>query len=137
MSSAKRGGDWYDVARLALAPPSAREPVVDVLLAPRLGAASRPVARASAHTPVLARAVAVGAMKLARCRSCDAPIVWTRTERGKNMPVDADPTVAPRGFRLEEHGDDVLAKFVAKPDQGERVHVAHWSTCPYADAHRL
>lgn len=26
----------------------------------------------------------------ARCRSCQALIVWTRTPHGKRMPVDAD-----------------------------------------------
>lgn len=25
------------------------------------------------------------------CRSCGAPIIWTITERGKRMPVDAEP----------------------------------------------
>ena len=28
----------------------------------------------------------------ARCRSCEAPIWWVKTERGKNMPVNADGT---------------------------------------------
>lgn len=77
-------------------------------------------------------------MKLARCRSCDAPIVWTITAKGKSMPVDADPIIASRGFRLSAHdGDEVVASFTAAPDAGEKLHIAHWATCPYADAHRV
>lgn len=76
-------------------------------------------------------------MKLSRCRSCDAPIVWTITTKGKSMPVDADPVIANRGFRLDAHdGDEVRALFTAGPDAGEKLYVAHWSTCPTADQHR-
>lgn len=75
-------------------------------------------------------------MKLGHCGSCAAPIIWTRTERGKNMPVDADPVIATRGFRLEEEGAVVLAKFTARPELHEKLYVAHWATCPDADQHR-
>jgi len=27
-----------------------------------------------------------------KCRTCEAPIIWAVTERGKPMPVDAEPT---------------------------------------------
>jgi hypothetical protein len=29
--------------------------------------------------------------KLSTCRTCRAPIIWVRTERGKKMPLDAKP----------------------------------------------
>lgn len=77
-------------------------------------------------------------LKLAHCKSCGAPIVWTVTSKGKSMPVDADPVRATRGFRLEEHdGEEVAAVFTAEPDPGERLYVSHFSSCPNADQHRL
>ena len=77
-------------------------------------------------------------MKLAYCRSCEWPIIWVVTEKGKNMPVDADPVSAPRGFRLEEQDDGraPLAKFVSQPEPGERLYESHFSTCPHAAQHR-
>lgn len=77
-------------------------------------------------------------MKLAYCRSCDWPIVWVITEKGKNMPVDADPVSAPRGFRLDDQGDETAprAQFIARPDPNERLYVSHFSTCPNAAQHR-
>jgi len=83
---------------------------------------------------------------LAYCRSCEWPIIWTETTNGKRMPVDADPVVTARGFRLEGHGgrdldecDDhetPIARFVTAPAAGEKLYVSHFSTCPDADQHR-
>jgi len=78
-------------------------------------------------------------MKLAHCRSCHAPIVWTVTANGKRMPVDADPLIASRGFRLDEEDpaqDDIVATFTASPGVGERLYISHFSTCPDAARHR-
>jgi hypothetical protein len=72
-------------------------------------------------------------VKLSRCRSCDAPIVWTITTKGKSMPVDADPIRAARGFRLAEHdGDEVVATFTAAPDAGEKLYQSHFAACEQA-----
>lgn len=76
-------------------------------------------------------------MKLSHCRSCAAPIVWTVTTNGKRMPVDADPIVAPRGFRLEElDGETITAAFTGVPDPQERLYQSHFATCPNSDQHR-
>lgn len=77
-------------------------------------------------------------MKLDHCRSCAAPMIWSVTTNGKRMPVDADPIVVNRGFRLDEEveGDTPLARFTAAPHAGERLYVSHFSTCPNADQHR-
>ena len=77
-------------------------------------------------------------MKLAACRSCDAPIIWTVTTNGKRMPVDADPIVAARGFRLDDEveGEAPLAIFTQTPAADERLFVSHFSTCPNAAQHR-
>jgi hypothetical protein len=57
-------------------------------------------------------------MKGAKCRSCNAAIVWLKTSTGKNMPVDA-ATVLPTDQTFE-------------PPR----HVSHFATCPEADKHR-
>jgi hypothetical protein len=49
--------------------------------------------------------------RIVRCRSCNAMIIWFKTARGKNMPVDAD-TVKPEDEEFD-------------PPR----HVVHWSTC--------
>jgi hypothetical protein len=56
--------------------------------------------------------------RIKRCRSCNAKIIWFKTEAGNNMPVDAD-TVEP--------DDDELDL--------ER-HKSHFATCPNANQHR-
>jgi len=56
--------------------------------------------------------------KISKCRSCQAYIVWLKTERGANIPVDADSV---------SEGDDLF---------DQKVHVSHFSTCPDADQHR-
>jgi hypothetical protein len=60
------------------------------------------------------------------------------------MPVDAEPLMVARGFRLQEtvlHGGEgsgysVLATFTADPVPDERLWVSHFSTCPQAMHHR-
>ena len=77
-------------------------------------------------------------MRLAYCRSCEWPIIWVITEKGKNMPVDADPVIAPRGFRLEDQGEGVPPRAVwcARPEPDEKVYGSHFSSCPNAAQHR-
>jgi hypothetical protein len=87
-------------------------------------------------------------VKLSHCRSCGEPIIWTITTNGKRMPVDADPVVAPRGFRIDETqldsaqmgfndddlkpGKDVLALFTGEPYPGELLYISHFQSCPQA-----
>lgn len=56
----------------------------------------------------------------ARCRSCDALIVWFRTAAGKRMPVNAETTKPTDA----EHQLDLSR------------HVSHFSTCPDATKFR-
>lgn len=53
-----------------------------------------------------------------KCRSCQASIVWMKTARGANMPVDADSV---------DEGDDLF---------DHTRHVSHFATCPNAAQHR-
>ena len=64
------------------------------------------------------RALAAHEMRIARCRSCNAKIIWFKTAAGKNMPVDAD-TVEPEDRSLD------LTR-----------HQSHFASCPNADKHR-
>lgn len=58
------------------------------------------------------------ALKPSACRSCGAQIVWLKTSKGSNMPVDVV------GVKPEET--------IFEPQR----HVSHFATCPNAAAHR-
>lgn len=71
---------------------------------------------------------------LARCRSCNAPIVWGLTSTGKRMPADAEPVVG--GNTVLTAGADGPEFLVVKEaerlrrlDQGDKLHVSHFTTC--------
>jgi hypothetical protein len=74
----------------------------------------------------------------AACRSCGAAVIWTETERGKRMPVDAEPVhddgIAGTTFVLRAEHEPPLAVAAwpaAFPD--EPHYVSHFATCPDAD----
>lgn len=70
--------------------------------------------------------------EVADCRSCGAEIIWTVTERGKRMPVDAEPR--PDGnIRLEQStaGAPLTAVYSrASLLSMEERHTSHFATCP-------
>lgn len=85
----------------------------------------------------------------ARCRSCQAPIVWAKTLTGANMPVD--PVPDPGGNMIlaaidpsdPEGGYAVImvsGLTDAARDAADRVgvlfHQSHFATCPQAAQHR-
>lgn len=61
-------------------------------------------------------------MAESKCRSCDARIVWLKTQKGKNMPVDwtEDAQVDADAGRVFDFNE----------------HISHFKTCPDADQHR-
>lgn len=72
------------------------------------------------------------------CRSCGAAIIWSETEKGKRMPVDAKPSptgnfelrtdgpfTRPNGTRIE--AGVPLAVF--DPDAHEKRYDSHFTTC--------
>ena len=72
--------------------------------------------------------------ELKRCRSCDAPIIWARTAKGKSIPLDASPT---------SEGNIVLAVFnvahvlrSGESAAGRPTYTSHFATCPNAAEHR-
>lgn len=56
--------------------------------------------------------------RIKRCSSCRAPIVWFKTAKGNNMPVNAE-TVSPIDVVLD------LPR-----------HISHFATCPNSKKHR-
>lgn len=81
----------------------------------------------------------------ARCRSCNAPVIWTVAKTGRRMPVDAEPA---------EGGTVALIRYPTEPDrppgaivlggvmladaieQEQQLHKSHFATCPNASKHR-
>ncbi|MBI1926937.1 hypothetical protein HYR99_22170 [Candidatus Poribacteria bacterium] len=56
---------------------------------------------------------------MATCKACNAEIKWIRTEKGKQMPVDAKPITV-----ITELGKTI------------RAYVPHWASCPGAETFR-
>lgn len=78
----------------------------------------------------------------ARCSTCGAEIVWCRTERGKAMPVDADP-VPDGNIEIDLLDSGPRARVLpAEPllvcieVRHEPRYVSHFVTCPQAAQHR-
>lgn len=66
----------------------------------------------------------------ATCSSCGRNILWTVTEAGKRMPVDAEP--AGKVTVLVKNPDDA-----GTPISKSRDHyVSHFATCAHAASHR-
>jgi len=68
----------------------------------------------------------------ARCKSCDAEIIWAVTEAGNRIPIDAEPIERPPNqFLLVEIDNEVVAHRAVEP-----LYITHFATCPHADEHR-
>ena len=84
--------------------------------------------------------------KTARCRSCNAAIIWTVTEGGKKMPVDETTDRNGRFWIAFEGFDDPIAyydkdgriadEFRRGVTHLEGPYVSHFATCPNATTHR-
>jgi hypothetical protein len=71
------------------------------------------------------------------CPSCNAPIVWTKTDRGARHPVEVEPS--PTGnLRLSIVDGEVHSHKVAdKLAFGHAdLHLSHFVLCPQAASHR-
>lgn len=76
-----------------------------------------------------------------RCESCQASIVWARTQRGERMPVDADPSPAGNVVVTGEGRErraGVLTKGQAAGARaaGQELFLSHFASCPMASDHR-
>ena len=76
---------------------------------------------------------------MSECRSCRAPIIWAMTERGKRMPLDADPYTGPDPaglfvFRFDGDGRPYVLAVTpeAAAALGDAVYRSHFASCPDA-----
>jgi hypothetical protein len=76
----------------------------------------------------------VSEQRVSECRSCGAAIIWTKTQKGKNMPVDAEPSSA-GNYALQEDAPAPLAVRLANDAAATYTgpkHQSHFETCPDA-----
>jgi hypothetical protein len=72
-----------------------------------------------------------------RCRSCNAPIRWAETEKGRRIPIDAQP-VEDGNIVLQDRGKfrPPLAIVHFIPPQDVTVYKSHFATCKQANRWR-
>ena len=68
------------------------------------------------------------------CRSCGAKIIWVKTEKGKDMPIDAEPV--PDGNIVMSTGKAHVVKKDETFLTGTKFYKSHFATCPHAAQHR-
>lgn len=78
---------------------------------------------------------------MSRCQSCRTPIVWARTQAGKNMPLEPVGQERPglRKGRFElENGQAIPIPHVGDqaPVFETPLFVSHFASCPNAAHHR-
>lgn len=88
-------------------------------------------------------------MKLAACRTCNAPIIWAITvPGGKRMPLDA-AALTTAGLQADTRGAFALLQATDAPlaigldalpsntlELEPTLRRSHFATCPNADEHR-
>lgn len=79
--------------------------------------------------------------KQSACRSCGAAIYWTKTAKGKAMPVDVKPDKQGRlvlystDSGIQSRHEDDAPKYAVRSCQ-DRRYISHFATCPDAKEHR-
>lgn len=75
---------------------------------------------------------------MSACRSCDARIIWAKTEAGRPMPLDHTPSPTGTVILLPVGGGRRVARVLAGEELEEyrtankTLFVTHWATCPDA-----
>lgn len=67
-------------------------------------------------------------MNTSTCRKCQKPILWSRTENNKRIPLDPEPVY---GGNVVLEANGALARIVT-PDKSVKRLQSHFATCPYA-----
>lgn len=80
---------------------------------------------------------------MARCGSCNAPMLWAKTIQGRPIPIDASdqggylaPEVVPDGNLTLERGSFPDTAVVRYVQPGEGRYRTHFATCPDGPSHR-
>ena len=68
-----------------------------------------------------------------RCRSCGGAITWAKTDAGKSMPVDVEPT---EDGTLWHPGPGRVLVVTANTPPSVKRYRSHFATCPHANQHR-
>jgi hypothetical protein len=74
---------------------------------------------------------------MSSCRACRAPLFWATTPRGKNIPLDPQPTLDGNVEIVE--GEAVVLAGVhldAARRAGAQLYTSHFATCPHASEFR-
>lgn len=71
------------------------------------------------------------------CRSCEARILWIETERGKKMPLDAEPVEMGNVVLIKLTDGREVARYLNPAnveiyDDGRPRFTSHFATCPQA-----
>ncbi len=65
------------------------------------------------------------------CQSCEAPMRWVKTRKGKNMPIDDAPASDGR-FVIQPDTDPPRVRFLSEEDaaayEGDKF-TSHFQTC--------
>lgn len=74
-----------------------------------------------------------------RCKSCNAPIIFIKTRKGKSMPCDAKPVrfdleIKGRDLIVTEDGDVVRGRI--SKDGADTGYKSHYASCPHAAEYR-
>ena len=71
---------------------------------------------------------------MSTCRSCDAPIIWAITSKGRRMPVDAEPRPDGNVELIDSGGMMPQTVVHAQPPLAAEnpLHTPHHMTCPQA-----
>lgn len=74
----------------------------------------------------------------ARCRSCDAVVVWRTTDKDRSMPLDPIPSRKGNIQLLEGGRCRVLTgpELTEARERGIKLYLSHFVTCLHADEHR-
>lgn len=78
----------------------------------------------------------------ARCGSCGEAIIWATTHAGRNMPLNATPSVEPTSLRAWRDQDGAVhvrdIDGIGSTEIPVDAHyaISHFATCTNADKHR-
>ena len=68
------------------------------------------------------------------CGSCQAGVIWARTEHGKRTPVTASPGNGTMSLAWD--GSQIIARVLPAAERQGPLYRSHFADCPNAGQHR-